>query len=345
VTDEAPPARHVGRLTYLVFAAATLLALWLLADILLIVFAAILVAVAYRGSAAGLANMTRLPIGAALAIVGFGFVAAVVLAAWWGGSGLAEQGGQLWTQLEAEARSVRRYLENTVWGNRILQDLGDERFLGGLDTLAGRFAGAALTTFGIVGSIFIVLITAIYFAVQPETYKRGFLMLVPVERRQRGAEVLDAIGETLRYWLIGRAIEMVAVGLMAYLGLMMLGVPLALMLAIIAGVLNFIPYIGAIAGALPAILVALGQGPMMALWVGLLFVVIQSIESYLLYPYIQQRTVHLPAALTILSQTVFGTLFGVLGLLLASALAAVLLALIKMIYVHDFLGDRDSAPE
>ena len=86
--------------------------------------------------------------------------------------------------------------------------------------------------------------------------------------------------------------------------------PLTFLLALIAGLLNFIPYIGAVLGAVPAVIVAFGQGPMQALWVVLLFLVIQTVEGYLLVPFIQQRTVQLPPALLIFSQTVFGTLFG-----------------------------------
>jgi predicted PurR-regulated permease PerM len=126
---------------------------------------------------------------------------------------------------------------------------------------------------------------------------------------------------------------------------MLLGVPLALMLALVAGLLNFVPYIGAILGAVPALMVAFGQSPMQVVWVALLFAAIQSVEGYLLVPYIQQRTVRLPPALTIFSQTVFGTLFGLLGLLLAPALAAAVLVAVRSLYIHDVLEDRSSADQ
>ena len=155
--------------------------------------------------------------------------------------------------------------------------------------------------------------------------------------------MLGEIGKALRRWLLGRAIDMVAVIILTFAGLLLLDVPLAFLLALIAGLLNFIPYIGAVVGAVPAVIVAFGQGPMQALWVVLLFLAIQTVEGYLLVPFIQQRTVQLPPALLIFSQTVFGTLFGILGLLLAPALMVVILIVVQAVYLHDVLGDRDLA--
>ena len=131
--------------------------------------------------------------------------------------------------------------------------------------------------------------------------------------------------------------------ILTFAGLMLLDVPLAFVLALIAGLLNFIPYIGAVVGAVPAIVIAFGQGPTQALWVVLLFLAIQTIEGYLLVPFIQQRTVQLPPALLIFSQAVFGTLFGILGLLLAPALMVVIMLAVQAVYLHDVLGDRDLA--
>jgi predicted PurR-regulated permease PerM len=281
------------------------------------------------------------PIGAALALVAAAVVGLVAAGAWWGGSAVAEQVDELWTQLQYAWGSVQAHLHGSAWGRRILEDLSNERIAGRIDSLVGQFAGAALTTFGAIGSMLIVVVTAIYLAAQPELYRRGFLALLPTGCRPRGAEVLAEIGETLRWWLLGRAIDMSVVMAVTFAGLMLLGIPLALVLAIIAGLLNFIPYIGAFAGAVPALLVAFGQGPTQALWVALLFLGIQMIEGYLLAPQIQQRTASLPPALTILSQTMFGTLFGLLGLLLAPALAVTALVAVRALYVRDVLGEAD----
>jgi predicted PurR-regulated permease PerM len=338
-------SRGVDRLSWALVAGLCLIALWLLADVMLMIFAAALLAVGYRSSAAWLARTAHLPIGASLTLVGVGAAAILAATLWWGGTGLADQAGELWTQLQDEGTAIRGHLQGTAWGRHILHDLGTERGFGRIDSLAGQFAGAALTTFGVIGSVLIVSITAVYLAVSPELYRDGALKLLPAHYRRRGAEVLDEVGETLKSWLIGRAIDMAVVVSVTFVGLLLLGVPLALVLAIIAGTLNFVPYIGAFAGAVPAVLVAFGQGPTQALWVGLLFLAIQMFEGYLLAPQIQERTVRLPPALTIFSQTVFGTLFGLLGLLLAPALAAALLVVVRMVYVGDVLGDGPAVRE
>ena len=104
------------------------------------------------------------------------------------------------------------------------------------------------------------------------------------------------------------------------------------------------PYIGAIAGAVPALLIAFGQSPIDALWVALLYMAVQTAEGYFIMPQIQKRTAHLPPALAILSQTVLGSLFGVFGLILATPAAVAAIVAVRMIYVEDILGDRAADP-
>jgi predicted PurR-regulated permease PerM len=320
-------------------AGALAVAVWILADVLLLVFAGILVAVAFRGSAAWVSAKTRLPVGWSMTIVALVVAAAFAAAFWWGGTGFADEAGQLWQRLGAEWKIIREHLQGTAWGRQILLDIDGQHSTSSPSALARGFAGAAIATFGVLGSIVLVLIAGIYLAIQPDLYRTGVLALLPIPSRGRGGEVLGAIGRALSWWLIGRAIDMVAVVALTFVGLALLDVPLALVLALIAGLLNFVPYIGAVAGAVPAVLVAFGQDPMQALWVALLFVAIQTLEGYLLAPQIQQHTVHLPPAVTIMSQAAFGTLFGMLGLLLAPALAVAFIVVVRMVYIEDTLGD------
>lgn len=132
---------------------------------------------------------------------------------------------------------------------------------------------------------------------------------------------------------------MLMISVVSYLGLLLLDIPLALMLATLAGILTFIPNIGPVISAIPAILLAFTQSPMTALYVFLLYVVIQTIESYLITPLIQQRAVSLPPVLTLSSQVVLGSTLGLLGLILATPLTAAALVLVKLIYVENVLGD------
>ena len=132
---------------------------------------------------------------------------------------------------------------------------------------------------------------------------------------------------------------MIIIGVLTAVGLWLLGVPLALTLGLLAALLTFIPNIGPILAVVPAALLALLQSPTRALYVVLLYLGIQTVESYLLTPLMQKRTVSLPPALTIFAQVLMGILVGRIGLVLATPLTAALFVLVKMLYVEDILGD------
>jgi predicted PurR-regulated permease PerM len=135
---------------------------------------------------------------------------------------------------------------------------------------------------------------------------------------------------------------MVFIGLLTWLGLYILGVPLSLTLGLLAGLLSFIPNFGPIISALPAILLAFIESPMKAVYVLILFVIVQIIESNIVTPLIERETVELPPALTIIFQLVLAVLIGGLGLVLATPLLAVIMVLIQMVYIEDILGDKNT---
>ncbi|NOT46231.1 MAG: AI-2E family transporter, partial [Acidobacteria bacterium] len=164
--------------------------------------------------------------------------------------------------------------------------------------------------------------------------------LFPLRRRTRVREILFAISDTLRWWLIGKVGSMIFIGLLTWIGLSILGVPLALTLGLIAGLLSFIPNFGPIISALPALLLAFIESPTTALYVLILYVGVQLIESNVVTPFIERKTVEIPPALTIVFQLALAVLVGGLGLVLATPLLAVLLVVIQMVYVEDVLGDR-----
>lgn len=136
---------------------------------------------------------------------------------------------------------------------------------------------------------------------------------------------------------------MAVIGVLTGFALWMIGVPLALMLGLLAGVLNFVPYIGPLLSFVPAALLALMQAPPLVVWVLALYVAIQALESYLVTPLVAQRSVSLPPALTITAQVLLGVVFGWLGLLLATPLTAVVLVLVQMLYLEDVLGEEAGA--
>jgi len=202
------------------------------------------------------------------------------------------------------------------------------------------------STLEVLVGLLLITFVAIYFSVDPQLYRRGLLHLVPHPSRQRADEVITAIGVTLRRWLTTQLIAMVIIGSMVSITLALLGVEAALSLGIIAGVLEFIPTIGPLLSALPAIAMGFLVSPEKALAVAIAFTLVEMVEGHVLIPMLMKKGMDLPPLITILSQALMGVVFGFLGLLVAVPLVAAVLTAVKMLYVTDVMGDdlRTGAP-
>lgn len=221
-------------------------------------------------------------------------------------------------------------------------DLGDEfrdQFGGELGTILGGALPILNSALGALTGLFVVMVVGIYTAARPRLYRDGFLRLVPPRHRDRVGRALERSGHSLRRWMIGTLINMVLVALLVLAGLWVLGIPAAIALALIAGMFEFIPIIGPIIAAVPAIAVAFTVSPMTALWVMLLYVVIQQIESDVITPVVMRGAAQLPPALTVLFQTLMAVVFGFLGLLLAVPILAVVIVGVKTLYVEPMEAD------
>lgn len=335
-------ARRVCVSVGIVTLAFLLLALlWAATDVLLLLFAAILVACFLRGTAKVFSQSTRLPIGWSLGIVVTLLCGATTAAVWLLAPQVAAQVDDLSRGLTQSFQQLRAYLAQYDWGRRILAQMPGVAELAQRGNLFGRITGVFSSTLGILANAILVAFIGLYLALAPVTYITGLVRLFPKQRRARMNEVLEAVGETLRRWLVGRAILMVVNGVFTALGLWILGIPLALTLGAIAGLLNFVPNIGPIIAGVPAVLIAWTLGPVPALYVLLLYISLQSLDGYVLTPLIQQRTVALAPALTITAQLLFGVLAGTMGLLLATPLTAATLVLIRKVYLEDVLGEEE----
>ena len=162
--------------------------------------------------------------------------------------------------------------------------------------------------------------------------------------REHTGDILDELHETLHSWLVGTFVVMIIVGALTTTGLWLLGMPLALALGLIAFFLEFVPYIGPILAAIPAVLVASSLGSGEVLFVVLLYWAVQSLEGYVLTPLIFQRRLHIPPMITISAQVVLGTLLGVVGVIFATPLTACAMVLVQRLYVEDALGDKLERP-
>lgn len=315
--------------------------LWQIAHVLLLIFLGALLAIFLHKTAGALSARTRLPRGGALAVVGFALLALVALGAWFFGAQIAQQASQLSQQLRASLDQLRQY----SWGQSLLESMPD--FSEGLGQWRGVFSqltGAASMLAAAITNAVLIVFLGIYLAVQPEMYERGIVALFPEDRRARVREVFQASGQALWHWLLAQLVSMVIVGVLTTVGLLLIGVRLALVLGLLAGVLEFIPFFGPFLSAIPAVLIAFVEGPSQALYVVLLYIGIQQVESNLITPIVQEKGASLPPVLTLTAAVGFGILFGPLGIIVATPLALWLLVLVKMLYVEDVLGSSTHVP-
>jgi len=343
--ERAPAAARAGALLSFaraaVIGALALLLLWLAAKMLLCIFAGILFALLLRGLTEWVHDRSRLPMGLALAVVILAILVVIAAIDYFLAPRIGHEFNELYQQVPAGLERVMRYLDRSSWGKSLVDELQPGN--GGISAraVAGRFFGIASTTMGVVVGVVVVLFIGLYGAIDPDVYVAGAVRLFPPGRRARMREVLHAMARSLRWWLLGRFIAMAIIALMTGVGLWLIGVHLAFTLGLVAGTLSFVPYLGSISSALPAILIALTQSPTLALYVIILYVLIHIAEGYILLPLMQKRMVHLPPALTLAVQAVLGTLLGVIGIALATPLAAAAVVAVRMLYVEDVLHDTD----
>ena len=346
VVDPPQVQRRVARRVTMISGIAILFgaiaaAIVLAADALLLIFACILCAILLYKLSEILARRLHMNRKLALGIVVLLLIAVIGVGGWAMAPQIAEQSSKLAKEIPAAVERLQGEVQRHPLIKRMLAELPPPeqivKQMGSMVPNAGLFFGGVV---GALGNVVIILFVGIYFATSPSLYTNGLVRLVPQDHRPRAREVQQELGNTLASWLLGKAASMLIVGTVTSIGLSMLGVPLALILGIIAGLLDFIPYLGPIMAGIPAVLLALSISPDLALYTIVLFVGIQLVEGYVLQPLIEAKAVDLPPALVIVMQLVFGTLFGFAGVALATPLAAGLAVLVKMLYIEDVLGDR-----
>lgn len=209
-----------------------------------------------------------------------------------------------------------------------------------------QFSNAFGKLTGIVGSLFafityllVILAGGFFLALNPGLYISGFVSLFPIPIRERTYQVISKVAEKLEGWLLGQFIAMLAVGVLTWIGLEIIGVPLALVLGVIIFIFDFVPFIGPLVGALPGLLVAFSYDPDSVIWVALVYIIVQQIESLLVVPLVQQQTVSLPPTLLMLGALLGGAIFGLAGTIVAIPALVVMITLVQEVYIKDILGD------
>jgi predicted PurR-regulated permease PerM len=327
-----------------------LLLLWYVADVLLLLFAAVLLAVGLRSLSVALGRATGLSDGWSLALVSLALLAMLGAGAMLLAPRVSAQVDELSDSLPRAFEKLAERASRHEWARRLVEELPPpEELLKGRGGVLARVTGVVSTALGALVNVVIVVAVGLYLAADPRLYTSGLMSLVPPTSRPRAREVSAQLGSTLRRWLAGRLVLMASNAALTWAGLSLLGVPLALTLGLLAGLLNFVPNVGPVVAGVPAVAIALTQSPQQALYVLLLYVVLQSVDGYVFTPLVQRRTVALPPALTVAAQVLLGVLLGGMGVALATPLAAAALVLVRMLYVEDVLGggvtDADNAEE
>ncbi|HXG84745.1 MAG TPA: AI-2E family transporter [Pyrinomonadaceae bacterium] len=324
--------------------AALAIVLWQGTEVFLLIFAGLLLAIFLRSLSDFLSEHTPLSDKWALTIVLLGIVAAITLGFWFLSDSVERQFVELSENLPAAFEQLRGQIARYPLGRRVVEQIPPPSQIilggGGRANVFARVTGIFSTALDAAVNVLIVLITAVYFAFNPKLYREGTVNLVPKAHEKRAREIISTVEYTLRRFLLGISGSMAINGALTFLGLWFLGVPFAIPLDILAGLLTFIPNIGPFIAGLPAVLIAFSNSPAQALYVLILYLVVQNLDGFIISPLIQQRAVSLPPVLVIGSQLLLAVLFGFFGLLLAVPLVAAGFVLVKMIYVEDILGRR-----
>jgi predicted PurR-regulated permease PerM len=311
--------------------------IWQSLGVLLLVFAGVLVGMLIRSLGS---LFERISGGRLKEKVATGIAIVLLLAAVGGGVALAgheitKQADAMLTALPAKIDQVRSQLAHSRIGRYVLPASGQD--------VIGRASGIFSTTLGVLGDLLVVAFLGIYFALDGRRYREGVVHLLPKKHRPRACEVSDGVVHSLHGWMLGQVIAMAIIAVAVTILLYALDVPMALLFGLLAGLLNFVPYIGPAVAIAPATLFALAESPTKAAWLVGCYLVIQLTESYVITPMIQKKTVHMPPALIIIAELLLGLWAGALGIILATPLAVVALVLIRKLWMEDQLGEKKSA--
>jgi predicted PurR-regulated permease PerM len=355
-------AISVGGIGVVAFA-ALLLFMWYFAATLFLVFAGMLLGVALNAMSNLLERVIRLPHALRLTIVCLvlaGLLSGVVFL---GGSTMAQQAKVLSDTIKSQLVTVKAFLEkngvDTSYFNlgnastapaagsppseapapaapRNLPSASEFASSGG--AIVSQTLKLLLGTVSAVGNFFIVLFLGLTFAAQPSVYRNGLLFMAPARHRARATIIVDRIGETLERWLIAQMLTMAAVFLVTWIGLALIGIQSSFILGIQAGLLAFIPTVGALLAGLIVVLASLASGWIAALSAFGLFLGVHALESYVLTPIIQRQALDIPPATLFAFQILLGVVFGIWGL----ALALPLMAMVKVMI--DYFKAEETAP-
>jgi predicted PurR-regulated permease PerM len=326
----------IWKAALLIIAAALIpVLIWYLFDVILIAFGAVILAILLRLGAQPLMRWLSLPESAALALSGLLILVVLSGAAYLFGTTIGNEFQDVAQRATSASVNIQGMLKSTQFGRFLLDHVGT-----GTLSVTSLLSNFLKVSANFLEGLIVMVVSGIYLAAQPRIYREGLVWLFPPRQHHRAAEIIEGIGEALRLWLLGQLIEMMLIGMLVGLAAWLLGVPSPFALALIAGIAEFIPYLGPLLAAIPAILVALTKSPQTALWILLAYLIIHQIEGQIIAPIIQRRMVSIPPAVLLLGIAALTYLFGGIAIIFAAPIAVVVFAAVNLLYVRDMLGEK-----
>ncbi len=299
-------------------------------SILLLALAGVLMAIYFHGCAGLLKKWLHLPSKLSVFVSVLLNLLLLVGFFWFVGARLQQQVAQLSETLPRTIDNAKQWLQQYPAGQKVLDYLNTSGDSGKTMTVAKQFFSSS---FGILSDVYIILLVGLFFTASPLVYKKGIIKLLPPKAKSQGDNLLDKIHKVLKDWIKGQLFGFLFIAVLTGISLWIIGMPLILTLALVAGLMNFIPNFGPIIALVPALLLALMQGTTTALLVICLYTGIQIVQSAVTQPLIQKKMVNLPPALIIFGQVAMGLLGGFWGVLLATPVIAILMTVINNLYV------------
>lgn len=334
------PDLFIRRVVIAIVIGALAYVLWQVRELSMIVFGGILLAALLTTLSNLFTRFISVPQKAAVAIVVLAILLLLGLVGWWVGDSVIEQFSELRKKVPSAIESFKDWLRNLPGGVNIVSELEK---VSGSEIPWANVAGYTGTLLGGLANSVLILALGLYLAASPQLYWNGFIRLIPPVYREKVECALLSAANGLKSWLLGQLFTMVAIGILTTIGLLLLDIPLAIPLGILAGLLEFVPFLGPLFFGVLATLLAFAEGPTAALQVALLAFALQQLEGDVLTPLIQKRVVSLPPVLGLVSVIMFGSLFGIAGVLFATPLMVVVMILVKQLYIENALEGASSA--
>ncbi|HZR71709.1 AI-2E family transporter [Bradyrhizobium sp.] len=312
---------------------------WYLRYFLLVLVGALLVAMLLQLASEPFVRWCRLSEGLALAFAGIVILLVIATGGYLFGTQLASELQDVLSRADSAAKTIADELQRSQLGRITLSHLK-----GGSFSVTDILENLTKVSARLLEAVIFTVASGVYIASQPALYRRGTAQLFPLSQRRLVEETIDDIGRGLRLWLLGQAIQMCLIGTFSAIAVWLIGLPSPLALGAIAGLAEFIPYLGPVIASIPAILVAMTSGFYPALWTIVAYVIIHQIEGNVIVPMVQRRLVFIPPAVLLLSIVVVTEIFGAIGIIFAAPITVIIFVAIKKLYVRASLGQDTELP-